>query len=187
MTVTDLWFASKTINVITYEYVRPNLPDKVKRKRKNTTLAIYPEIRDILRDLKQPSDRSVNDVIKRLVGESQGVVKVDVIAIDNELPQLHTMIAQIGEDKDSVFLFDGQNLKPTTLIEINRLIKQPNLNMTITREEAELIKEIDDNRPVRVFSGSIPKPIAEWDQKVEAFLKRIEKFLENQPSGKPVQ
>jgi hypothetical protein len=87
-----------------------------------TTIAINVEIAEALNQLKRGRD-SYSDVLKRFI-DNQADVWVDFILIDNELPQLHTVVIQLGEQKESLYYFDGQNIKKYSLEEANALMKK---------------------------------------------------------------
>jgi hypothetical protein len=112
-----------------------------------------------LKKLKRPGG-TLNEVIRFLLGQAKGEVYVDIILVDNSLPQLHTVVFQLGEDKESVYLFDGSEMAPTTLEHIEELMKQPK-TMPLTRREATIILGdglyLDSNKDfrdrLRTFAG----------------------------------
>ena len=109
------------------------------KKTKTTTIAVEVKVQKILEGLKRGRD-DYNDVIKRLLGESQGEIYAEFILVDNELAQLHTCVFQLGEDKDALFFFDGQFIKPITLEETNKLMKQPKPNISFNVKEAGFLQ-----------------------------------------------
>jgi len=126
-----------------------------------TTIAIDKNVQKILSRLKRGFE-TYNDVIRRLI-ESRVDVYVEFVLIDNELPQTHTAVFQMGEDSQSVYFFNGSDIQPITIEKTQELLKQPKPNMTITREEA------------RILYGHFDYPT---DTKEEKIAERIEKFLE---------
>ena len=119
-------------------------------KRVFTTIAVDVETRKTLSKLADKGE-SVNDAIRRLI-QSQVDVYVDFVLVDNELPQLHTVAFQLGEDKHSVYYYDGENIQPTTLAQVQKMAKQPKPNMIITRGDADMmlnnIAFVDDDAKI---------------------------------------
>lgn len=148
------------------------------KKTKTTTIAVEVKVQKILEGLKRGRE-DYNDVIKRLLGESQGEIYAEFILVDNELAQLHTCVFQLGEDKDALFFFDGQFIKPITLEETNKLMKQPKPILAITREEARVLHNYHEGEDISKL-GKLP----EWDpDKLLKVLNRITDFLEVQESA----
>lgn len=108
-----------------------------KAKNKTTTIQVYLDVKEKLEQFRRGRD-SYNDVIRKLIQGTQEVY-VEFILVDNELPQLHTVVFQLGEDADSLYYYDGKQIKPITLEETQELMKKPKATMTITPEEAHAI------------------------------------------------
>jgi hypothetical protein len=81
---------------------------------------------------------SYDNIVSRLISQTIDVYH-EFTLIDNELPQLHTCVFQLGEDSESLYYWDGKTIKPTTLEAVNEIMKKPKPNMTITREQAKLL------------------------------------------------
>jgi predicted CopG family antitoxin len=140
-------------------------------KSKVTTIALCKKNYASLEKFKR-SRESFDDVVARLIN-NQVDVTVEVIMVDNELPQLHTIVFQLGEDTDSLYHWNGKTMLPIKVEQANEIMKQPKPNITFTREEIRrLYDEIVDQQGSDDFN-LLP------DSK-EIFL-RINKFLENQP------
>ena len=102
-----------------------------------TTIAVCMANWQVLNNRKRGRE-SFDDVLKRLFrGEVD--IEVSVIAVDNELPQLHTLILQLGDDPKSLYHFGGKDFEPITLDEANKKMKSPKPNLTISKEQAEVI------------------------------------------------
>ena len=136
-----------------------------KTPKSKTTIQIDSDNQKALSEMFTNNKDTYNNVISRLINNIADV-KVDLIAIDNELPQLHTAIFQLGEDKESIYYFDGQTFKPITLKEANSFRRQPTLNMTITKEEAKSLYAL------------IGVGLKYSDKQVESLLTRLSNFLE---------
>ena len=144
------------------------MPSKKKKKEavaepsNMTTIAISRTNQAKLNKMRRGFE-DYNAIITRLVaGEID--TWTEIIAIDNELPHLHTCIFQLGEGAECFYYWDGKNLRQLSFEDANKLMKQPKPNMTITRDEAEALKE---HPSVGLHN----------------LKTRLEKFLENQPSG----
>lgn len=137
-----------------------------------TTIAISRENQKAL-NAKRRGFEDYNAIVGRLL-DGEGETWAELIMIDNEIPQLHTCVFQLGENALCYYHWDGRSIKQISFEETNKLMKQPKPTLTITRDEAELIKEIDEHR--------VPKGVVEWDRQVKTLLERVEKFLEIQPS-----
>jgi hypothetical protein len=140
---------------------------ETKQPPEMTTIAISVANQKELNKLRKGRE-SYDDVLSRLVN-NQFDIYVEFLSIDNELPQLHNAAFQCGEDADSVFFFDGIHAsRPSSLEEINKLVKQPKPNMVITREEA--------GRIVFELTGAKNSESQKIRERLIAFLK--EKPLE---------
>ena len=132
------------------------------KKSKTTTIAITIGVHDRLRKLMKGQE-DYNDVVSRLLNDSVDVY-TELILVDNELPQLHTVVFQLGDNKDSLFYFDGERIQTTTLAETQKMMKQPRPNMTITQEEVQILFDCCHDS---VYMNSRPQ-----------LLERIKLFLE---------
>lgn len=143
---------------------------KKKKPPEMTTIAISVENQEELDGMRHGRE-SFDDILSRLIN-NQFDVFIEFLLIDNELPSLHTAAFQLGTDTDSVFYFDGLHQpRPSSLKEINKFMKEPkpNLNMIITREEAELL--------MRTWNFSYPKLDKEDQPKVTKLDDRLRNFL----------
>uniref|UniRef100_A0A6M3K4B7 Uncharacterized protein n=1 Tax=viral metagenome TaxID=1070528 RepID=A0A6M3K4B7_9ZZZZ len=131
------------------------------------TIAFTEETHKRIVDLKMPYDPNYEAVIKRLI-DNVGAVYFEPVLVDNELPQTHTIVFQLGEDKTSLYLFDGEKISPITLDVVQMMVKQPKPNITINCEDASLL--------LRVFKFF--KPSSGLGPKSEELCDRIAKFLE---------
>lgn len=107
---------------------------------KKTTIAIDVDVQKELDSLRKSKTDTYNTILKRLI---QGITDVytEFVLIDNELPQLHTVVFQLGTDPESLYFYDGKTIQPIMLQDTQKLMKQPKPNMTITKEEVDLIIE----------------------------------------------
>jgi len=143
------------------------MPDKKKKKKavaepsNMTTIAISRTNQNILNSMRRGFE-DYNAIVTRLLA-GQTEMWTEIIAVDNELPYLHTCILQLGEHAEKLHYWDGQNFREITFEEANKTMKQPKPNMTITRDEAE---------------GLVEHPSVG----LHNLKTRLEKFLENQPS-----
>jgi len=136
-----------------------------------TTIAVSVDNQKELDKMRHGRER-FNDIITRLVN-GQFDLFIEFLFIDNELPYLHNAGFQAGTDADSVFYFDGQHApRPSTQEEITKLMKQPKPNMTINREEAEIILK----NFLHITRDDLPT-----SEHAVNFHNRLEQFLENQP------
>lgn len=123
-------------------------------------------------------------VITRLLN-NQADVNFELIMVDTELPQLHTLVFQLGDDPGSLWFFNGAKCVPITLEESNKLLKQPKPNLTVNRGEAEQLKVVMDAVESE-FSGH-PEPTENVEKNIQqSFLlkelyDKIIDFLETQP------
>ena len=151
------------------------MPSKKKKKEavaepsNMTTIAISRTNQAKLNKMRRGFE-DYNAIITRLVaGEID--TWTEIVAIDNELPHLHTCIFQLGEDAECFYYWDGKNLRQISFEDANKMMKQPKPNITINRKEAQqILHALDIERDI-----SFSKEITE----------RIQKFLENQPNDKP--
>ena len=105
---------------------------------------------------------SYDAVVNRLINGITDVF-VDFILVDNELSQTHTIVFQLGENKESLYFFDGQIVKPTTLAETQKLLKQIKPFLVLSSEEAKTLR--DSIKSSSLFF--MPKNIRD---KLEAFV-----------------
>ena len=142
---------------------------KKKKDSDSTTIAVSRKTTAKLNEMRRGFE-DYDDVLTRLLN-SQADVYTEFVLIDNELPQLHTCIFQLGEDANSLFVFNGTSIIATTLTEVNKLMKQPKPNFTLMKDEVEqyILNRKDRGSP-------------ELEKK---FFERVNKFLENQPSAEP--
>lgn len=111
--------------------------------RDGTTIGVLNSTQEELDNLKNKwRCASYDSVVQRLL---RGVhdVYVELISIDNELPQLHTVTFQLGEDKDSLYFWNGESTKQITLEEANKKMKEPKPNITFTLAEVKEILDCD--------------------------------------------
>ena len=97
-------------------------------KPKMTTIAISQKNADSLRKMIHGRE-DYNDVLTRLIADSVDVW-VDVIMVDGQLPQLHTVVFQLGEDKHSLYYYNGERMEPLSLEEANALLANDELKNT---------------------------------------------------------
>lgn len=138
-----------------------------------TTIAIDLKVQKELNKLRKGRE-TYNDVVQRLIyGVSD--VYVEFVLVDNELPQSHTVVFQLGEDTKSLYYWDGQNVQPITVKEAQKLLKQPKPNMTVTKEEAQIlscyIAPLSELPNMPIPENHIPT------------LERLKKFLEGHESN----
>ena len=138
----------------------------MQKKSKTTTIAITWDAHKRLKNLMKSGD-DYDAIIKQLLN-NQVDVYTEFILIDNELPQLHTVVFQLGDNKDSLFYFDGERIQTITLAETQKMMKQPKPNMTITREEVKSFVEW----------FSVPNAVVST-----SFLARLTEFLEQTKNG----
>jgi len=93
---------------------------------KLTSISVRRRNRDYLASLCYGREK-IDGALTRLIN-GQVDVNVEVIMIDNELPQLHTLVFQLGDDKDSLYYWDGKTIEKVSVKEANRLLKQPKPN-----------------------------------------------------------
>ena len=99
-----------------------------KRKQKITTVAIHPETRKKLETFKINLKDTPDKIINRLMNGVTDVY-VEFVLIDNELPQSHTAVFQLGTDKESLYHWTGQETKPITLAGAQKLLKAPKVEV----------------------------------------------------------
>jgi predicted CopG family antitoxin len=111
--------------------------------QKLKTIAVSPEVWEILDHMKKPRE-SFNKVIKHLLSESTVDVVIDFKLVDNELPLTHTIVFQLGDDPDSLYLFDGSkpgDPQPITTEKVQELLKHPKPNLTLSLKDVTTIYE----------------------------------------------
>lgn len=100
------------------------MPPQTKKKRDLTTIALHRDTKKVLDSLKKGTKDCPEKVIQRLI---HGItdVYVELVLVDNELPQTHTVVFQLGTDKESLYYWNGQSIVPITLAQVQKLLKQP--------------------------------------------------------------
>lgn len=129
--------------------------------KEKTTIQVDKEVQRRLASLKQRGE-NYNHVLKRLLSQEANVY-VELILVDNELPQTHTVVLQLGEDPRNVYYFNGSEIKPITLTEVQQLLKKPKPNITITHNEAERL----------IFHFGQVGPISDEDWAVKHRLMKL--------------
>lgn len=105
-----------------------------KRKKVLTTIALsLPTKAELKERLQGPGD-SYEGLVKRLVNGITDVY-VEFLAIDNELPQTHTVIMQLGNDVNSLYYWDGEKNIPITIQSAQQLIKKPSRYVCVDLED----------------------------------------------------
>lgn len=110
--------------------------------QKLKTIAVTQKVWDALNHLKKAQEPFYR-IIERLILQSVVDVCLDFKLVDNELPLSHTIVFQLGDDPDSLYLFDGSkpgDPQPVTTDKVQELLKQPKPNMAITKADAILIR-----------------------------------------------
>lgn len=138
-----------------------------KSEKEMTTIAITVEHHEQLKKLKKGFE-SFDAVLDRLFAH-QADVKTEIVLVDNDLPQLHTLVLQLGEDKNSLYYWDGEKFDITTLKETNKMMKQPKPNFTLSQAEA---KQLYHELPLDI-GLSLNKTL------VDTVVKRLEKYVES--------
>lgn len=152
-------------------------PKKVYKYPDMTTIALTKEHAAALNKMKRNWDESYDNILDRLF-INQVDVWVEFLLIDNELPQLHTAVFQLGDDKTSLYYWDGSEMKPFSLEESNKLMKQPKdiLSLSLSRKEAIFIQGLLCQQLV------VPKVnVDEWLLMDKQLENKLKNFLENQP------
>ena len=135
-----------------------------------TTIAISKENAKKIVEMERGNE-DYDAVITRLLN-NQADVNFELIIVDNELPQLHTLVFQLGDDPESQWFFNGAKCVPITLAESNKLLKQPKPNLTLS------LKEVYTLFHEELLTKSYePKDHPE----IYALFSRMKEFLENQP------
>lgn len=145
-------------------------------KPEMTTIAISRTNQNVLNSMRRGFE-DYNAIITRLIaGETE--TWTEMIAVDNELPYLHTCILQLGEDAKALHYWDGQNWREISFEEANKLMKQSKPSITLTREELYYM-----------LTHDIPKARNRLDFETSKrnepsnLTKRLVDFVESQPSG----
>jgi hypothetical protein len=107
---------------------------KKKRKKVLTTIALTLDTKEQLRHKLANSQDSFDSVVNRLLNGITDVY-VEFLAIDNELPQTHTVILQLGNDKNSLYFWDGEKITPVTIEDAQKLIKMPSSRVTVDLQD----------------------------------------------------
>ena len=130
---------------------------------KLTTIAIDEEVQKAI-DAFRKGKYTYNEVLRRHFLQDITEVYLEFKTIDNDLPDLHTAVFQLGENTDSLYFWDGKELEPITIVETNALVKQPKPNMTITREDAGHIIYALTN---------LPGPMKKIRERLMEFVKEL--------------
>jgi hypothetical protein len=93
-----------------------------------TTIAISAQNKNLLQKLKRGYD-TFDDVISRMVND-QADIYLEFVLIDNELPHRHSAVFQLGEDKNSLYYFNGEEIHTFTVEEANKIIKEKHIPKT---------------------------------------------------------
>ena len=137
--------------------------------REGTTIGLLNSTQGELDDLKNKWRLGSYDAVIQRLLRGQTDVYIELLAIDNELPQLHTATFQLGEDTNSIYFWDGQITKTTTLEEANKKLKEPKPNITITLEEAKnIIATILDEFSDEVLQSNTWERLAEYVKDAES-------------------
>lgn len=157
------------------------------QKQKTTTIQVDLEVRDFLHNNKRGRE-DYNDVLRRLI-TGRIDVYIEFILVDNELPQTHTVLFQLGENTDSFYFFDGRKpvrpghyAVPVTLEEAQKLLKVPKPNMTINWKEAALFRLLlqEEFPRLKVLESKIGLDLTSSDFRPQ-LLNRLLNFLEGEP------
>lgn len=139
-----------------------------KSKEKKTTISVTQSNADALRKLIHGRE-DYDNVISRLL-QNIADVYVDFIEIDGELPQLHTAVIQLGEDKHSLYYYDGNSIEPTTLIDANMLLGKQRKMIGLTPNE------------VKKILSFLPKGLAQIhmdDQDTKLIFEKLGAFVDD--------
>ena len=142
------------------------------RGSETTTIGVKRDTHKKLMDLKHPHE-DFDNIINRLLNRNVDVY-LEFTLIDNELPQTHTAVFQLGEDSKSLYFYNGESVKPINLDEVQKLLKQPQPNMTITKEEARLLHETIE---INGLEPEVGLPL--WSR-IKSFLGLHEVDLDNE-------
>ena len=137
-----------------------------------TTIAISVENAAELNRQKRGFD-SYDDVLSRLF-TNQADVYTEFVLIDNELPQLHTCVFQLGEDNKSLYYWNGQAIAPISLADSNKLLKQPKHNITLTKKELFYILTHDIEKVTYMLDFEVSKM-----DEPEGLVKQLKNFVES--------
>lgn len=112
-----------------------------KKELEKTTIQVTRKLQGQLSEFKHHSRESFNDVIQRFVDGATDVY-VEMILVDNELSQSHSVVFQLGGDQRNLFIADINGIRQIELNEVQKLVKQAKPILGITREEAERILQL---------------------------------------------
>ena len=144
-----------------------------KTKSKMTTIAISKDSAAKLAGMRRGFE-DYDAVVARLLN-NQFDIPVGFISIDNELPQLHTCIIQLGEDPESLYFYTKDGFKQITLQDANVLMKQPKPNLVLSSED---VLSIYNDRGWGFMFSSFD---SNEHPRAYAVRTRMKQFLENQP------
>ena len=131
-----------------------------------TTIAVSKKNNAKIQTLKRGG--SADDVVSRLLN-SQADVYTEFILIDNDLPQLHTCVFQLGDDVASLFLWNGVTIEPVSLDQANKLMKQPKPCFSMPLEDVKRVVSILEDPPDEVV----------WiDEYISQIGAKMAKFVE---------
>lgn len=130
-----------------------------------TTIQIDTSLQTELNKLRKWRTDTYNTIIQRLLtGLSH--VYVEFVLVDNELPQTHTVIFQIGEDPRNIFIWKGAKCEQIAIEEVQKLLKQSKPTLSVTRKEAEGILEL-----FTTMTNMLPEDLTEFRERLTQFLK----------------
>ena len=92
------------------------------------------------------------------------------------MPELHTAVFQLGEDKTSLYQWTGEKLEPIKLEDVNVLMKQPKPNVNVI-DIAKFEKYLESKAEDMVTDFPTTTSF------IHAFLNYIQSFLENKPKN----
>jgi hypothetical protein len=115
--------------------------DEVPKEEEPTTIQISRKVHTQLANLKLRWNTSFNDTITRLLN-NQTDVFFSMLLIDNELPQTHTAVFQLGEDKNSLYFFDGKDSAPITIEETQKKLKEAMPLLALTQDEVVRLQSV---------------------------------------------
>lgn len=143
-----------------------------------TTIQIDSDFKSDLDKIRKGRE-SYNALLKRIVS-GIGDVYINFHLIDNELPITHTVVFQLGENSQSLYFYDGhedinpqQFANPITAEEVQKLLKEPRPNMSISVAEARDILECFDEHLLN-YKRQVGKGYPE-----SPFAKRLKEFVES--------
>lgn len=115
--------------------------DEVPQEEEPTTIQISRKIHTQLANLKLRWNVGFNDAITRLLN-NQTDVFFEMLLIDNELPRTHTAVFQLGEDKDSLYFYDGKDSTPIIIDEVQKKLKEAVPLLALTPDEVVRLQSV---------------------------------------------